>query len=40
MFEIVINEIATWPPVLQTTFSYIQKATVIIPVMAVLGYVL
>ena len=37
MFEIIINEIATWPQILQTTFTYTQKATVIIPIMAVLG---
>lgn len=39
MFQIIFNEIATWPQFLQKIFSYLQKATVVVPVMAILGYV-
>ena len=39
MMQIVFNETESWPSFFQTVFSYLKKATVIVPVMAVLGYV-
>ena len=38
MIQIVFNEIDSWPSFFQTVFSYLKKATVVVPVMAVLGY--
>ena len=37
MLQIVVNEALTWPQVLQTIFNYMQSATVIVPVLAVLA---
>ena len=39
MMQIVFNEIDSLPSFFQTAFSYLKKATVVVPVMAVLGYV-
>ncbi len=36
MLSIVVNEIATWPVVLQTIAGYCQRATVIMPLIALL----
>ena len=38
MMQIAFNEIETWPDFLQKVFSYLKKATVVVPVMAVLRY--
>ena len=37
MMQIVFNEINSWPSFFQTVFGYLKKATVVVPVMAVLG---
>ena len=39
MMQIVFDEIDSLPSFFQTVFSYLKKATVVVPVMAVLGYV-
>ena len=37
MLNVVLIEIETWPDFLQIIFEYMQTATVVIPVIAVLG---
>ena len=39
MMQIVFNEINSWPSFFHSVFNYLKKATVVVPVMAVLGYV-
>lgn len=38
MFQILMNEIDTWPAVLQTVIDHAQTATVIVPVISLLVY--
>ena len=40
MFEVVYIEASTWPSPIQGAWDYIQTATVTIPLIAVLWYIL
>ncbi len=36
MLHVVVNEISTWPPALQTIIGYCQRPTVLVPIIALL----